>query len=187
MAISFLYTGLQLEIDCSDCSQNDTVSELTCKDNSMKLRCSSGLHDASDLWMYFSNHQTNRTAYCRPNQQYREFHRGWVLHRETPNYDCVLEIPLCDYEDAGDYQCKVFIPNKGSWVQSESRSISVQSTSPQNEWQIEGGSVGIGVGIAVTIVLVALIAGGIVVMVVKRRGQVVPADPEDQNGKNNSF
>lgn len=171
MAISFLCTGLQLEINCSGCSRNDSNSELTCKDSSMKFRCSSGLHDASDLWMLFTNHKTNRTAYCRPNQQRKEFHNRWVLHRETSNYDCVLEIPLCDYEDAGDYQCNVFIPNKGSWAQSETRSIEVQSTGQQNGWQFESTSVGIGVAIGGVVVAIVATMVGIFVMAVKQRGQ----------------
>ena len=105
---------------------------MTCKNSSIKLRCSSGLKDASDIWMYFKNHEKNRTAYCRPNQHCEEFHHGWILHRETDNFDCVLEIPQCGNEDAGDYQCEFAIPNQDTWVQSETRSIAVQSIGPQH-------------------------------------------------------
>ena len=82
--------------------------------------------------MYFKNHEKNRTAYCRPNQQREESHHGWILHRETDNFDCVLEIPQCDVEDAGDYHCEFAIPNQDTWVQSETRSIAVQSVGLQH-------------------------------------------------------
>jgi len=97
----------------------------------------------------------------------------------------VLEIPLCDYEDAGDYQCNVFIPNKGSWAQSETRSIDVQSTGQQNGWQFESTSVGIGVAIGAVVVAIVATMVVIIVMGVKRRchANQVRLNAEDENGK----
>ena len=156
------HTGLQLDVDCANCTQNG--NNLTCKDSSIKLRCSSGLKDASDTWMYFTNHKINRTAYCRPNQQRKESHHGWILHRETDNFDCVLEIPQCDIEDAGDYQCEFAIPNQDTWVQSETRSIAVQSVGPQH-----GGT-----GWPTEAIVLTAVFGAIVVALIVFGGLVLP-------------
>ena len=141
---------------------------MTCKDSSIKLRCSSGLKDASDTWMYFKNHEKNRTAYCRPNQQHEESHHGWILHRDTDNFDCVLEIPQCGNEDAGDYQCEFGIPNQDTWVQSETRSIAVQSIGPQHDgakWPTEA--------IVLVGVFTAVVGLGVVVLCVLGLGVVL--------------
>ena len=116
--------------------------------------------------MYFKNHEKNRTAYCRPNQQREESYHGWILHRETDNFDCVLEIPQCSSEDAGDYQCEFAIPNQDTWVQSETRSIAVQSIGPQHggtRWPTEAI-------VAVSVFgafVVALIVVGVVFKIVR--------------------
>ena len=110
--------------------------------------------------MYFKNHEKNRTAYCRPNQQREESHHGWILHRETDNFDCVLEIPQCGNEDAGDYQCEFAIPNQGDqniWIQSEMKSIAVQSSGPNTVWPtaaiITVGVIGLCLAITIGIVV----------------------------------
>jgi len=76
----------------------------------------------------------------------------------------VLEILKCGSEDAGDYQCEFFIQDKYngySRIESEARSVVVQSTGPQHETWFEGRSMGIGMG---AIGLIALIVVGLVVI-----------------------
>ena len=174
--------GLELKIiECNGCTQNDNDSRLTCEDSSMVLQCSTGLYNSNDLWINFRNLETNRTAYCRPNQQREEFHHGWVLYRETENYDCVLEISKCDYEDAGDYQCEFFILDKQSRysrIQSEAKRVVVQSTGPQQDAWFEFKSMGVGMSavVAVAFVVGSLVLFGFIITYRKcrnRGGEVV--------------
>jgi len=172
IVLSILIAGLELKVmECNGCAQNDNDSRLTCEDSLVMFQCATGLHDSSDLWINFRNLKTNRTAYCRPNQWREELHHGWVLHRKTENYDCVLKILKCGYEDAGDYRCEFFIPDKHngySRIESDARSVVVQSTGPQHETWFELKSMGIGMG---AIGLIALVIVGLVIIgfIKKRR------------------